>query len=177
MPSSHCMIFKVIGSPLFSHCTTIWGSSQSQLCSHCTMDWWQEVTRCMTLQQEESQTTLSGPQTTFHHQMHVRSDKEITQDHADIVVSSPIKRNKDDFLVNKYFCWEKCIYTRDVHLYNWGRYNLHLDAIHWRYTRSSLRYDSPLLRCSAIRFRYNAIRRNGKNMIVFIYLVQTDSKS
>ncbi len=29
MPSSHCMIFKVIGSPLFSHCTTIWGSIQS----------------------------------------------------------------------------------------------------------------------------------------------------
>ncbi len=29
-----------------------------------------EVTHCMTLQQEESQTTLSGPQTTFHNQTH-----------------------------------------------------------------------------------------------------------
>ncbi len=50
MPSSHCMVFKVIGSPLFSHCTTIWGSSQSLLCSHCTIDRQQEVTHCMTLQ-------------------------------------------------------------------------------------------------------------------------------
>ncbi len=50
MPSSHCMIFKVIGSALFSHCTTIWGSSQSLLCSHCTIDRRQEVTHCMTLQ-------------------------------------------------------------------------------------------------------------------------------
>ncbi len=38
MPSSHCMIFKVVGSPLFSHCTTRWGSIQLLLCSHCTMN-------------------------------------------------------------------------------------------------------------------------------------------
>ncbi len=153
MPSSHCMIFKVIWPPLFSHCTTIWGSSQSQLCSHCTMDRWQEVTHCMTLQQEESQTTLSGPQTTFHHQMLMRSDKEITQDHADIVVSSPINRNKDDFLVNKYSAG-KNVYTLEMFIsIIEALCNLHLDAIHWRYTWSSLRYDSPLLRCSAIRFR------------------------
>ncbi len=38
------------------------------------------------MQKEESPTTLSGPQTTFHNQTHVRSDKEITQDHADILV-------------------------------------------------------------------------------------------
>ncbi len=69
MPSSHCMIFKVIGSPLFSHCTTIWGSSQSLLCSHCTIDRRQE---------EESPTTLSGPQTTAKR---TRSDKIIMQYH------------------------------------------------------------------------------------------------
>ncbi len=45
-----------------------------------------------------------------------------------------------------------------------------------------MRYDSPLLLCSAIQFRFdsiqhNAIRCNGKNMIAFISLVQTDSKS
>ncbi len=33
MPSSHCMVFKVIRSLLFSHCRTIWGSIQSLLCS------------------------------------------------------------------------------------------------------------------------------------------------
>ncbi len=44
----------------------------------------------------------------------------------------------------------------------------------------AMRYDSPLLRCSAIRFntmRFDAIRCNWKNMIAFISLVQTDSKS
>ncbi len=50
MPSSHCTIFKVIGSLLFSHCTTIWCIIQLLLCSHCTMDWQQEVSHCMTLQ-------------------------------------------------------------------------------------------------------------------------------
>ncbi len=39
MSSSHCTIFKVIGSLLFSHCTTIWGSVQSLLFSHCTTIW------------------------------------------------------------------------------------------------------------------------------------------
>uniref|UniRef100_A0A672QV69 protein-glutamine gamma-glutamyltransferase n=1 Tax=Sinocyclocheilus grahami TaxID=75366 RepID=A0A672QV69_SINGR len=38
MPSSHCMIFKVIGSPLFSHCTTIWASIQLLLRLNCMMD-------------------------------------------------------------------------------------------------------------------------------------------
>ncbi len=32
MPSSYCPIFKVIGSLLFSHCMTIWGSIQLLLC-------------------------------------------------------------------------------------------------------------------------------------------------
>ncbi len=83
MPSSHCTIFKVIGSPLFSHCTTIWGSIQSLLFSHCTMDRRQEVSHCMTLQKEESPTTLSAQQTT---DKHTREVKDIMQDHADILV-------------------------------------------------------------------------------------------
>ncbi len=46
MPSSHCTIFKLVGSPLFSHCMTIWGRIQSLLFSHCTMDPWQGVSHC-----------------------------------------------------------------------------------------------------------------------------------
>ncbi len=64
----------------------------------------------------------------------------------------------------------------------------HLDAKPTiRYTEDTyeaasdaMRYDSPLSRCSAIRFntmRFDAIRCNGKNMIAYISLVQTDSKS
>ncbi len=46
MPSSHCTIFKLVGSPLFSHCMTNWGSIQSLLCSNCTMDRRQGVSHC-----------------------------------------------------------------------------------------------------------------------------------
>ncbi len=46
MPSSHCTIFKLVGSPLFSHCRTIWGRIQSLLFSHCTMDPRQGVSHC-----------------------------------------------------------------------------------------------------------------------------------
>ncbi len=53
----------------------------------------------MTLQ-EESQTTMSAPQTS---QTHARSDKEITLDHADIMVynsSLNTIMNKYDLLTN-----------------------------------------------------------------------------
>ncbi len=52
------------------------------------MDQWQEVSHCMTLQKEESPTTLSASQTTAKP---TREVKEIMQDHADIMVykSSP----------------------------------------------------------------------------------------
>ncbi len=43
--------------------------------------------------------------------------------------------------------------------------------------RSHALYDSPLLRCSAISIQYNVIWCNGKNMIAFISLFHTDSKS
>ncbi len=46
MPSSHCTIFKLVGSPLSSHCRTIWGRIQSLLFSHCTMDPRQGVSHC-----------------------------------------------------------------------------------------------------------------------------------
>ncbi len=46
MPSSHCTIFKLVGSPLFSHCMTIWGRIQPLLFSHCTMDPRQGVSHC-----------------------------------------------------------------------------------------------------------------------------------
>ncbi len=36
MPSSHCTVFRVVRSLLFSHCTTIWGSIQLLLCAY----WW-----------------------------------------------------------------------------------------------------------------------------------------
>ena len=36
MPSSHCTIFKVVGSLFFSHCTAIWGNVQLLLCARCT---------------------------------------------------------------------------------------------------------------------------------------------
>ncbi|KAK3557496.1 hypothetical protein QTP70_028311, partial [Hemibagrus guttatus] len=42
----------------------------------------QEVTHCMTSQQEESPTTLSAPQSAFRNRTHVRNDKEITQEHT-----------------------------------------------------------------------------------------------
>ncbi len=42
------------------------------------------------LQQEELPITLSGPQSTFHNQIHARSDKEIMQDEADIEIYKPI---------------------------------------------------------------------------------------
>ncbi len=56
------------------------------------------------------------------------------------------------------------------------------DTLKTHMKQLAMRYDSPLLRCSAIRFRFNtmrfdAIRCNVKNMITFISLVQTDSKS
>ncbi len=79
MPSSHCTIFK-LGSLLFSHCMTIWGSIRSLLCSHCAMDQRQGVSHCMISQQEESQTILSDPQTTFYNKTHVISDKKIMRE-------------------------------------------------------------------------------------------------
>ncbi len=100
MPSSHCMIFKVIRSPLFSHCMTIWGSIQSLLFSHCTIDRQQEVTlHDFTIGRIADNSVWSAN----YSQTHTRSDKVIAQDHADIMVykSSPNTIiNKDDLLTN-----------------------------------------------------------------------------
>ncbi len=56
------------------------------------------------------------------------------------------------------------MFIRDVHLHNWGldawSRCIVNDTIHWRCIWRSLRYDSPILQCSAIRC-------NGKNMIAF----------
>lgn len=44
------------------------------LCAYYTTDQQQGLTRYTTFQQKESQTTLSGLQTIFHNQTHVRGD-------------------------------------------------------------------------------------------------------
>ncbi len=56
------------------------------------------------------------------------------------------------------------------------------DTLNIHMKQLAMRYDSPLLRCSSISIRFDTMRFdaiwcNGKNMIAFIYLVQTDSKS
>ncbi len=82
MPSSHCTIFKLVGLPLFSHCMTIWGRSQSLLFSHCTMD----ATGGFTLHDFTIGRIADNCLIRKYSQTHARSVKDITQDHADIMV-------------------------------------------------------------------------------------------
>ncbi len=89
---SHCMIFKVIGSPLFSHCTTIWYIIDYHSVAAVFTLHDGSVTRGYTLHDFTiGRIADSSVWSANYSQTHMRSVKEIKQNHADIVVykSSP----------------------------------------------------------------------------------------